>query len=56
MRESTHKNLAYGTHERNVIDLYLVESDTPAPLYVFIHGGGFREGIRAEFLRFCWKL
>jgi acetyl esterase/lipase len=27
-----------------VIDLYLAASDTPTPLYVFIHGGGFSGG------------
>jgi len=31
-----------------VIDLYLVDSDIPAPLYVFIHGGGFRQGDKAN--------
>jgi acetyl esterase len=44
MREPTYRDVSYGTHERNVMDLYLVESDTPSPLYVFIHGGGFSGG------------
>lgn len=44
MREPTYRNVSYGPHERNVIDLYLVESDAPAPLYIFIHGGGFSGG------------
>ena len=48
MREPTHKNVSYGPHERNVIDLYLVESDTPSHLYVFIHGGGFQGGDKSN--------
>jgi acetyl esterase/lipase len=44
MREPTYRDVPYGPHERNVIDLYMVESNTPTPLYVFIHGGGFRGG------------
>jgi acetyl esterase/lipase len=40
----TLENVAYGPHERNVLDLWLVPSDQPTPLVVFIHGGGFRRG------------
>lgn len=38
------KNVRYGAAERNVLDLYLPDSNTPTPLVVFIHGGGFRRG------------
>jgi acetyl esterase/lipase len=41
---ATHKNVAYGAHERNVFDLWLAESATPTPLVLYIHGGGFRGG------------
>src|SRR5688572_6619172 len=37
-------NAKYGPHERNVLDLWKAKSDTPTPLVVFIHGGGFRGG------------
>lgn len=40
----THKNVAYGPHERNVFDLWLAESATATPLVLYIHGGGFRGG------------
>ncbi len=40
----THADVAYGPHERHKFDLYLVESKTPTPLVLFIHGGGFRGG------------
>lgn len=44
LQTPTHPNVAYGDHERHVLDLYLVESEAPTPLVVFIHGGGFRAG------------
>jgi acetyl esterase len=37
-------NEKYGPHARNVLDLWKAKSDTPTPLVVFIHGGGFRGG------------
>jgi acetyl esterase len=37
-------DVKYGPHERNVLDLWKAKSDTPAPLVVFIHGGGFHAG------------
>jgi acetyl esterase len=40
----THADVRYGPHERNVLDLYLAESDEPTPLVLYIHGGGFRGG------------
>lgn len=44
----THGNVAYGPHERNVLDFWQAKSETPAPLVVFIHGGGFRAGSKAK--------
>jgi len=37
-------NVKYGDHERNVLDLWQAKSDKPAPLLVYIHGGGWRGG------------
>jgi hypothetical protein len=42
--QPTHADVKYGPHERNVIDLYLAESDQPTPLVLYIHGGGFQGG------------
>ena len=36
--------MSYGPHPRNVMDVWLAESETPTPLLVSIHGGGFRGG------------
>jgi acetyl esterase/lipase len=40
----THANVAYGTHERQVLDFYKADSDRPTPLVFFIHGGGWVAG------------
>jgi enterochelin esterase family protein len=38
-------NVAYGPHERNVLDFWKApDSAAPAPIMVFIHGGGFVAG------------
>jgi acetyl esterase len=41
-------NVQYGPHERNVLDLWKARSGKPAPLVVFIHGGGFRGGDKSH--------
>ncbi len=40
----TIEGMSYGPHEQQKIDFYMVESDTPTPLVIYIHGGGFRGG------------
>ncbi|MEQ1830195.1 MAG: hypothetical protein ABL921_29830, partial [Pirellula sp.] len=40
----TRQDVAYGPHERNVLDFYQAKSDKPTPLVIFIHGGGFVGG------------
>ncbi|MCI0423480.1 MAG: alpha/beta hydrolase fold domain-containing protein, partial [Acidobacteria bacterium] len=44
----THKNVPYGAHERNALDFWQAKSDKPAPLVVFIHGGGFTGGSKDQ--------
>jgi acetyl esterase/lipase len=41
-------NEKYGTHERNVLDLWKAKSEKPTPLVLFIHGGGFRQGSKDQ--------
>lgn len=40
------RDIKYDTkHERNVLDFWpALKSDTPAPVFVWFHGGGFRSG------------
>ena len=40
----TFANVAYGTHERQVLDFYQAKSTRPTPLLFFIHGGGWVSG------------
>ncbi len=40
----THANVAYGPHERNTLDVWTVESDTPVPCVIHIHGGAWLSG------------
>jgi acetyl esterase/lipase len=47
-RPPTAANVAYGTHERQVLDFYKAESAKPTPLLFFIHGGGWVGGDKAN--------
>ncbi|MBL9188839.1 MAG: alpha/beta hydrolase [Opitutaceae bacterium] len=46
-RTPTLANVAYGTHERQVLDFWRAESATPTPLVFHIHGGGWVNGDKA---------
>jgi acetyl esterase/lipase len=37
----THANVAYGSHERQVLDFWKAKSSQPTPVVFFIHGGGW---------------
>ncbi len=41
-------NVAYGTHERHVLDFWRAESARPTPLVFHIHGGGWVNGDKAR--------
>lgn len=43
-----HADLSYGPHPSNKLDLWLAKSEQPAPLVVFIHGGGFVGGDKSS--------
>lgn len=45
-----HLNLAFGSEPKQVLDLYLPKSNvSTAPVFLFLHGGGFREGDKAHY-------
>jgi acetyl esterase/lipase len=41
-------NVAYGTHERQVMDFWKADSSRPTPLLFFIHGGGWNGGDKSR--------
>lgn len=45
----TAANVAYGPHERNVLDFWKAEGEGARPLVIFIHGGGFTGGDKAKW-------
>jgi acetyl esterase len=45
----TKANVPYGDHERHVLDFWQTASDKPTPLFIWIHGGGFRGGDKKSF-------
>jgi acetyl esterase/lipase len=42
--DPTFANVAYGTHEREVLDVWQASSDHPTPVVFHIHGGGWVRG------------
>jgi acetyl esterase/lipase len=44
----TFADVKYGPHERNVLDFWKVDTKTPAPLVIYIHGGGFVAGDKSN--------
>ncbi|MCA9000059.1 MAG: alpha/beta hydrolase [Planctomycetaceae bacterium] len=48
----SHKDVAYGEHEKQRFDLWLpADAGEPTPLVIFIHGGGFRGGDKSAVSR-----
>jgi acetyl esterase/lipase len=43
---SVTRDVAYGPDERNVLDIFDAGGDTPKPVVVFVHGGGFSRGAK----------
>lgn len=45
----TKADVAYGDHPRHVLDFWQAQADEPTPLFIWIHGGGFRGGDKRSF-------
>ena len=43
----TSKDVRYGPHERNKLDITVPKSDKPLPLVIWVHGGGWEAGDKA---------
>ena len=48
MPKPTLANVAYGSHERQVLDFWKAPAAQPTPLLFFIHGGGWMGGDKAR--------
>ncbi len=46
---ATFAKVAYGKHERQVLDFYQAKSDKPTPMVLYIHGGGWQAGDKAGY-------
>lgn len=42
----TEANVPYGNHPKQKVDFYKAESDTPTPVVLYIHGGGWMNGTK----------
>jgi len=49
----TYPNVSYGTHERDVLDTWLVHSDRPTPVVIYFHGGGFKGGDKSIVMKYA---
>jgi len=44
----TWSNVPYGKHPRQVLDVYQADTQNPAPVLFFIHGGGWMQGDKSH--------
>lgn len=49
----THSGVAYGKHERHILDFWQAKSDKPTPLVLVIHCGGWNGGSKERLSRFA---
>ena len=49
----TMAEIVYGKHDRNVLDFWKAESESPTPVAFVIHGGGWKGGSKERLDRFA---
>ncbi|QDV23521.1 sulfatase-like hydrolase/transferase [Aureliella helgolandensis] len=49
----TYSEVKYGKHQRHVLDFWQADSETPTPLVMVIHGGGWNGGSKERLSRFA---
>lgn len=47
----TMSDVAYGGHERQVLDFWKADANKPTPLMIYFHGGGFKKGGKRQISR-----
>ena len=47
----SYKDVSYGNHKTQVVDVYLPKSDKLTPAMIYIHGGGWTGGDKRKVLR-----
>lgn len=47
----TLSDMAYGRHERQVLDFWKAAANQPTPLMIYFHGGGFKKGSKRQISR-----
>lgn len=50
------RNIPYGNHTLQVLDVLIPPSDPPYPIVVYFHGGGFLAGSKESYTRICRTL
>jgi acetyl esterase/lipase len=50
--DPAHVRVSYGKHPAQVMDVWLVKSDKPTPVVVYIHGGSWEGGDRAGIKKY----
>ncbi|MDZ4289774.1 MAG: alpha/beta hydrolase, partial [Prosthecobacter sp.] len=46
--EAQYQDISYGPHERHKLDVWQAKTTAPAPLLIFIHGGGWHGGAKED--------
>ncbi len=50
LSRTTHRDVAYGSHERQRLDFWNAQSDHATPVLIFFHGGSFKAGDKSAVL------